>query len=126
MTESDSILGTVKKLAGNMTPEYEYFDMDLLVFTNSTLAILTQLGVGPDEGFLVNDTAAIWSDFIGEGDKKVLFGLVKAYVPLKVRQKFDPATSTIVSNSLDACIGELEWRIREAAEDLKAENKEVM
>lgn len=121
MTESDSILGTVKKLAGNMTPEYEYFDMDLLVFTNSTLAILTQLGVGPDEGFLVNDTAAIWSDFIGEGDKKILFGLVKAYVPLKVRQKFDPATSTIVSNSLDACISELEWRIREAAEDLKAE-----
>lgn len=121
MNESDSILSTVKKLAGNMTQEYEYFDMDLLVFTNSTLAILTQLGVGPDEGFLINDVTAKWSDFIGEGNNKVLFGLVKAYVPLKVRQKFDPATSTVVSNSLDACIAELEWRIREAAEDLKDE-----
>jgi len=121
MNKTDSILGTVKKIAGNMAPEYEYFDMDLLVFTNSTLAILTQLGVGPDKGFLVNDSSAIWNDFIGEGDKNVLFGLVKSYVPLKVRQKFDPSTSTIVSNSLNACIAELEWRIREAAEDLKAE-----
>ena len=121
MNESDSILDTVKKIAGNMAPEYEYFDMDLLVFTNSTLAILTQLGVGPDSGFLINDDSPTWSDFIGEGDKNILFGLVTAYVPLKVRQKFDPATSTIVSNSLDACIAELEWRIREAAEDLKAE-----
>lgn len=127
MNESDSILGTVKKIAGNIAPEYEYFDMDLLVFTNSTLAILTQLGVGPDNGFFINDDSATWSDFIGEGNKNILFGLVKAYVPLKVRQKFDPATSTIVSNSLDACISELEWRIREAAEDLKAEKiKEVI
>lgn len=121
MNESDSILGTVKKIAGNMAPEYEYFDMDLLVFTNSTLAILTQLGVGSDNGFLIYDDSATWSDFIGEGDKNILFGLVKAYVPLKVRQKFDPATSTIISNSLDASIAELEWRIREAAEDLKDE-----
>lgn len=119
MNESDSILGTVKKLAGNMAPEYEYFDMDLLVFTNATLATLTQLGVGPDNGFLINDTSATWADFIGDENPKLIFGFVMAYVPLKVRQKFDPPTSTIVSSSLDANINELEWRIREAAEILK-------
>ncbi len=121
MNSSDSILETVKKLAANLVAEYEYFDTDLIVFTNSTLAILTQLGVGPDTGFLIEDDSATWDDFLSGDSSKVIFGLVTAYVPLKVRQKFDPATSTVVSNSLDACISELEWRIREAAEDLKAE-----
>ncbi len=121
MNSSDSILETVKKLAANLVAEYEYFDTDLIAFTNSTLAILTQLGVGPDTGFLIEDDSATWDDFLSENSSKVIFGLVTAYVPLKVRQKFDPATSTIISNSLDACIAELEWRIREAAEDLKSE-----
>lgn len=118
MNISDSILGTVKKIAGNMDSEYKYFDLDLVVFTNSTLATLTQLGVGPPDGFLIEDDTTTWEDFMG-GESYALFGFVKAYVPLKVRQSFDPSTSTVVSNSINECIKELEWRIREAAEDLK-------
>lgn len=77
----DSILTSIKKLLG-IDEGYEHFDPDLIMHINSVLAILTQLGVGPENGFSIMDKTAIWNDFIPNSPK---LGFVKSYMHLKVR-----------------------------------------
>ena len=50
----ESILTSIKKLLG-IAEEYEHFDADLIMHINSVFMILTQLGVGPSEGFRITD-----------------------------------------------------------------------
>ena len=84
----ESILTSVKKMLGP-EEDYEHFDPDLIIHINSVLATLNQLGVGPDEGFSIEDKNAKWSDFITD---ERLLNLVPTYVYLKVRLLFDPPT----------------------------------
>ena len=86
----NSILTSIKKLLG-IVEEYTYFDQDLIMHINSVLFILTQLGVGPSEGFLIEDDKATWDDFIGD---KTNINSVKSYVGLKVKLLFDPPESS--------------------------------
>ena len=49
---NDSILSTIKRLLGGNI-EGNYFDDELIIDINSVLSILTQLGVGPKDGFVI-------------------------------------------------------------------------
>ena len=108
----DSILTSIKKLLG-ITEEYEHFDQDIIIHINTALMILTQLGVGPSEGFFIKDKYALWSDFIT--DVKTLEA-VKSYIYLKVRMLFDPPTSSSLMNAMEQNMKELEWRLNVASE----------
>ena len=108
----DSILTSIKKLLG-ITEEYEHFDQDIIIHINTALMILTQLGVGPSEGFFIKDKYALWSDFIP--DVKTLEA-VKSYIYLKVRMLFDPPTSSSLMNAMEQNMKELEWRLNIASE----------
>ena len=108
----DSILTSVKKMLA--TPEdYEQFDIDIIMHINSVFMILTQLGVGPEEGFTISNKSDKWSDFIGEGK---LVELIKSYVYLKVRLIFDPPQSSSVIEAMNRQISEFEWRINVAVD----------
>ena len=61
----DSILTSIKKLLG-MDADYTAFDTDVIIHINTALAILCQLGVGPDKGFRIRDDSATWQDFVGD------------------------------------------------------------
>lgn len=110
----DSILTSIKKLLG-VADEYTHFDPDIVMHINSVLMILTQLGVGPSEGFIIEDETAVWGDFIPEANP-VKLEAVKSYIYLKVRLLFDPPLSSAVLGSIDRQISELEWRLNVAAE----------
>ena len=103
----DSILTSIKKLLG-ITEEYDHFDPDIIMHINTALSTLTQLGVGPSEGFMIGDKTATWSDFISD-EKEVIS--VKTYVYLKVKKVFDPPLSSIVMEAMNENIKELEWRL---------------
>lgn len=103
----ESILTSVKKTLG-IVEEYECFDADLIMHINSVLSILTQLGVGPSEGFAISDKNDVWTDFFAEDSR---LNSVKSYVGLKVRLLFDPPTSSAVTEAINRQISELEWRI---------------
>ena len=60
---SDSILTSVKKLLG-LTEEYDAFDVVIIIHINSVFTILTQLGIGPSDGFMIEDKNNKWSEFI--------------------------------------------------------------
>ena len=110
----ENILTSIKKLLG-VAEEYTHFDPDIVMHINSVLMILTQLGVGPSDGFIIEDETAVWSDFIPD-ITPVKLEAVKSYIYLKVRLLFDPPTSSAVIESINRQISELEWRLNVAAE----------
>lgn len=104
----DSVLTSVKKLLG-ISEEDEHFDLDVIMHINSAFSTLTQLGVGPEEGFRIEDASTVWSDFLYD-DPRLEF--VKTYVYLKVKLVFDSQTmSSAVLDAYKRMIDELEWRI---------------
>lgn len=100
------ILDLVRKLIGGGETQGP-FDSDLLVHINSVLFILTQLGVGPSEGFIADENSK-WTDFLPEGMK---LELVKSFVYMKVKLIFDPPSSSSALDSMTKLVSELEWRI---------------
>lgn len=103
----DSILTSVKKMLG-IAEEYDHFDADLIMHINSVLTILGQLGVGPDEGFFIEDDGAEWTDFVPDMSN---LQFIKTYVYQKVKLLFDPPQSASAIEALNRSIRELEWRI---------------
>lgn len=117
----DSILTSIKKLLG-IAEDYEHFDQDLIIHINSVLSVLTQLGVGPSEGFSIEDENATWDDFIPE-DKRL--SSIRSYVYMKVKLLFDPPLSSSVMESMNRMISEFEWRLNVAAEPIQSNEEEV-
>lgn len=106
----DSILNTVK-LHCNVDQSDKSFDQELIVHTNGVLFILTQLGVGPEDGFAIEDAMTSWDEFLSETKH---LQAVKDYLGLKVRMIFDPPTSSAVSQAFNELIKEYESRINMA------------
>lgn len=104
----DSILQTIKKMLGELPEEYDCFDQELLIYINSAISTLTQLGVGPSEGFYVQDSSTTWNDFIPDDPRLMM---VKTYIYLKVKIVFDPPSSSYILDSYQKTINELEWRL---------------
>lgn len=116
----ESILTSIKKMLG-ITEDYTHFDDDLIMHINTALAILTQMGVGPAEGFSIEDDTAYWEDFISN---KLYYEPVKTYVYLKVKLIFDPDRSSAVMESMNRMISELEWRLYAASETTSLQGEE--
>ena len=96
---------------------YTHFDPDIIIHINSVFSILTQMGVGPANGFSISGKDEIWSGFIQ--DKPNIFSLVKSYVYMKVRLLFDPPLSSAAIESINRQISEFEWRLFVAADPVK-------
>lgn len=109
----ESILTSVKKLLG-ITEEYTHFDSDIIMHINSTFVILTQLGVGPSNGFFIEDDTSTWDEFIPTDDLR--FNSLKTYMYMRVKLMFDPPLSSAVMASMERQIAEFEWRLNSAAD----------
>ena len=103
----DSILVGTKKILG-IAAEYDAFDLDIITHINSVFATLQQLGIGPANGFMIEDATPKWEEFLGTD---VNLNPVKTYVYLRVRMLFDPPTTSFHLESLKAQAQELEWRL---------------
>ena len=102
-----SILISTKKILG-ISEDYTVFDLDIITHINSAFSTLTQLGVGPAAGFMIQDDQELWTDFIVDD---LQYNSVKSYVFLKVRQLFDPPTTSYLISAVERQITELEWRL---------------
>lgn len=109
----DSILQSIKKLLG-LDENYDAFDDDVMMHINSVLMILTQLGVGPKNGFSITGEEETWGDYLGEDISKL--SAVKTYVYLKVKTMFDPTSSSVVNEATKEMLRELEWRLNSEIE----------
>lgn len=102
-----SILTSTKKILGVGETDTS-FDLDIITHINTAFSTLTQLGVGPVDGFMIEDADAEWDEFIGEDSR---YQSVKSYVFLRVRQLFDPPTTSYLIDAVNKQINELEWRL---------------
>ena len=103
----DSILTSIKKSLGIGEDDVS-FDTDIVMSINTAVASLTQMGVGPPNGFRIEDKTAEWSDFLGTA---IDLESVKSFIYLKVKLLFDPPSSSALIDSINRVLGELEFRI---------------
>ena len=108
----DSILTSIKKLLG-ITEEYTHFDKDIIMHINSVFMILQQLGVGPAEGFYIEDDTSTWTEYLEDPTQ---LQMVKSYMGMKVRLLFDPPSNGNITNSMNQLINEFEWRLNVAVD----------
>lgn len=104
---AESILQTIKRMIGPSMIANEY-DTDLVVHINSVLFDLTQLGVGPRNGFFITGDNETWQDFIGDVSN---LEAIKSFIYLKVKMMFDPPTVGGIIDAYQKLIKEYEWRI---------------
>ena len=103
----ESILKSTKKILG-LDADYTPFDLDVITHINAAFSLLNQLGVGPVEGFSIEDDSASWSDFDVPSNQ---LHLIKTYVYLKVRILFDPPGTSFLLEAANNQIKEYEWRL---------------
>ena len=113
----ESILTSIKVLLG-ITEDDASFDESIIMIINSVFSTLQQLGVGPSDGFMIEDDTATWADYLG--DSKNL-NSVRTYIWLKVKMVFDPPTSSFVMDAIKHQIAEAEWRLNVEAENAATE-----
>lgn len=116
----ESILNSIKKLLG-IAEDYDHFDSDIIMHINSVFTTLTQLGVGPEDGFSINDEAEKWEDFLPE-DRMI--HSVKSYMFMKVKLMFDPPLSSAVIECTKEQIKEMEWRLQVAVDSANTKSEE--
>lgn len=103
----NSILTSTKKILG-IAEDYTVFDEDITVHINTAFSTLTQLGVGPAEGYMIQDVSNEWAEFI---EDDIQNNSVKSYVFLRVKHLFDPPTTSYLITAAEKQIAELEWRL---------------
>ena len=104
---ASSILNDTKKVLG-VDEEATEFDTDIIMHINAVFATLHQLGIGPIQGFRIEDNTVKWDAFLGDDAR---LNSVKTYVYLSVRLSFDPPATSFVIASMKEQIQELEWRL---------------
>lgn len=111
---TNSILTSTKKALG-ITDDDTSFEPDVIMYINSALSELHDLGMGPAEGFTITDKAATWDDLLG--DTK-LFEDVKTYVYLYVRLIFDPPATSFGITAMEKQIEKRAWMINARREGI--------
>lgn len=102
-----SILSTIKLMLG-LTPDYRAFDPEIIVFINTALVAIRQIGIGPQNGFSVITGLETWTDLLGENEP--ILESVKTMLYVKVRMMFDPPSNGTIVEALNTMLDEAQWR----------------
>ena len=108
----DSILDSIKHVLG-IAEDYTAFDLDVVIFTNSALGSLQQIGVGGDSGFIITDNTTLWSQYC---TSLSYLNMVKTYIYMSVRLAFDPPANSFGLGAIEHQLEQLAWRINAAVE----------
>lgn len=108
---TDSILMTIRPLVGVESSD-STFDDELIPAINTALSTLCQLGVGPKSGVCITDETGCWSELYQDQ----ALNMVRTYVHLSTKLKFDPPANSFTVKALTDELDELAWRISVAVE----------
>lgn len=101
------ILATIKKALG-ISKEDDSFDVDLLLYINATLFVLSQLGLDEADTTPIISETTTWVELLGS---RTDLEVVKTYMTFRVKNMFDPPTNSAAAQAYNNIISELEWRI---------------
>lgn len=114
---NDNVLNSVKKMIG-VNLNDDYFDPELIIYINSILVIVYQLGITDSVKEINSDTT--WSEIVDQDEKR--FNIVKSYIAQKVKMKFDTPSGS-VKDVLTEDIKEQEWRMTIIHDEIVEENQ---
>lgn len=110
---TNSILDDVKLQLG-IDETDDSFDPQVIDAINTVFDILNQIGVGPADGFYIEDNATTWDSYLSEHGKTLR--MVRTYMYAKARLIFDPPLSSAVMDALNKIADETEFRLKFQAE----------
>lgn len=102
-----SILTDTKKALG-LADDYTVFDQEIIMFINSVMSDLNQLGVGPPAGYAIANNTDTWDELLAD---ELKLNSVQSYMFLRVKMLFDPPTVGYVLTAMEKMIDEAVWRI---------------
>lgn len=111
--EQSILIGTKQTL--NIPADYDAFDYDIISHINAVFFQLAELGLGPAEGFMIEDETTTWSDFPIPISQ---LNAVRSLVFLKVRLLFDPPATSFGIDAMERQIKQFEWMLNAARENL--------
>lgn len=101
-----SILNDVKHALG-LLPDDHAFDPTVIMHANTAIADLTQLGVGPVEGFRITGETEDWAQFADDPR----LSSVQSFIFLKVAILFDPPKTGFTQAAYERQLEEMAYRI---------------
>lgn len=104
----DSILETIAKLLSIQVDD-NFFDVDLVLHINSAISALTDLGVGPDNGYAILSREETWEDYLGDDIENL--GMVQEFIYLKVKLLFNTPQSSSVIKVYEDRLNELQYKL---------------
>lgn len=110
---TNSILDDVKLQLG-IDETDDSFDPQVIDAINTVFDILNQIGVGPTDGFYIEDNTTTWDSYLSEHGKTLR--MVRTYMYAKARLIFDPPLSSAVMDALNKIADETEFRLKFQAE----------
>jgi len=110
----EPILNTVKKHIG-IHEDDNTFDSTILTHANSAFFNLTQLGVGPQDGFHLVTGEELWSHYPGI---RTDMEAIRTYLCLRVALVFDPPQMGYLVDAIKEQIKEIEWRLSVQVENV--------
>ena len=116
----DSILNTIRSILVGDEDDTS-FDLELITCINVALNNLTDVGVGPKEGFEITGSTETWTEFLGD---KIILNRAKKYVELETRLLFDPPTSSYVLEALQKKADEALVRANWTVDDQSGKERE--
>lgn len=109
-----SILKSTKQVL-QIGPDDESFDLAIMTHINSAFSTLNDLGVGPEDGFTIEDDVPVWMDFYTDSASQL--NQIKVFVFLHSRMLFDPPTTTFHLSAMEKQLEQLTWRINVKREE---------
>lgn len=118
-----SILNDVKKMLG-LGADYTPFDAELIIFINTTIMELQQLGVRSDVpgGFHIASDRETWGDYLGP---VMDLDMIQSYIYLSVQTLFDPPSLSSVLTARKELMDKYSWRIMAQVESWKEDPRYV-
>lgn len=118
---AESILTSTKAALG-VAEDTTAFDTELILYINSVLSRLTQLMIGPPNGFRINGKEETWEEFLSgtvlEGTETInLLNNAKGYMALRVKLLFDPPDIGFVLTAMKEQIEKEEFLLNVTVDD---------
>lgn len=102
-----TILSDIKSM---LSVEYgDSFDKEILLFINSAVMEVYQLGCCTYQNEVTEDTT--WGDILSNDDMKMSVSFVKKYIYIRTKLSFDPPTSGFYTTALEKELDELKYRL---------------
>lgn len=112
-----SILKSTKKML-DVGPDDTSFDLNIITDINSAFSILSDLGVGPENGFVIEDDEPVWADYLSgapydptDPDHIIKLSKIKSCVWIRTKLLFDPPVTSFHLTSINNQLQEIEWRL---------------